>query len=121
MPRRPPHTAPGYDRRAFLGIGGAAMICGVGGRKPPPRPPKEVAEADAFARTLPKPKGARDAVDGLKFTTPEPQPGGQKREFWVQARPAKWDVAPTGRDEWMHHPTRGKRTFTALVYQRYTE
>jgi hypothetical protein len=120
MSGRSPHTIRGYDRRAFLGLGGAALICGVGGQTLTLSTPHDVAEADAFARRLPKPKAARDPVDALTFHTPEPQPGGHKREYWVQARPAKWNVAPTGRDEWMNHPIRGRRTFTALVYQRYS-
>ena len=111
----------GFDRRGFLGLSGAALICGIGGHQVTVKSAADVAKADALARRLPKPKTPRDAVDGLTFGTPEPQPGGQKREYWIQARPAKWDVAPTRRDEWMNHSVAGRTKFTALVYQRYTD
>lgn len=118
---RPPHPFGGYDRRAFLGLGGAALICGVGGQKLLVRTPADVARADAAARALPKPKAATDPIDQRSFPTPEPQPGGQRREYWLQARPVRWNVAPTGRDEWMNHRIPGRKVFTALVYQRYTD
>src|SRR3954454_7178423 len=121
MPPRPPHMPHGFDRRGFLGLSGAALIFGIGGPQGTGGAAADVAKVDAAARRLPKPKAVKDPVDGLSFQTPQPQPGGQKREYWVQARPAKWDVAPAHRDEWMNHPVAGKTKFTALVYQRYTE
>src|SRR5689334_4939239 len=121
MPPQPPHTSGGFDRRGFLGLSTAAVLCGIGGHKIAVHSAADVAQADAAARTLRKPQAVRDAVDGMSFQTPQPQPGGQKREYWVQARPAKWDVAPTRRDEWMNHAVSGRTKFTALVYQRYTD
>jgi manganese oxidase len=111
----------GVDRRAFLGIGGAALICGVGGGRLSARTTAEVEEADAAARSLLKPAAARDAVDQQTFGTPEPAPGGRRREYWVQARPVMWDVAPSAHDEWMDRRIGGRRRFRALVYQLYSE
>jgi manganese oxidase len=109
------------SRRGFLGVGGAAFICTLGGKSVKVESPRDVIKADAAAAGLRRPVGARpDAVDALKFGTPEPAPGGQVREYWIQARPVKWDVAPTGRDDWMNHAIKGPRTFTAIVYQAYT-
>jgi hypothetical protein len=116
-----PHPSRGVDRRGFLGLSGAALICGVGGHKLAVSTPAEVDAADGAARALKKPRAARDPIDTRNFPTPEPQPGGKKREFWVQARSVNWNVAPTGRDEWMNHRIGGKRTFRALVYQRMSE
>jgi FtsP/CotA-like multicopper oxidase with cupredoxin domain len=58
----------------------------------------------------------------MRFTTPEPQPGGQRREHWIAARTVKWDIAPTGRDEWMKRrlPPRRRRTIRAYVYQEWS-
>ncbi len=111
------------DRRGFLGVAGgsAALLCGLGGRPLTERTPREVAKADAAARSLKKPASAKDPVDSAQFPTPAPQPGGQKREYWVAARATKWNIAPTGRDEWMGHRIPGKKTFRALVYQLYSE
>src|SRR3954468_13442587 len=96
------------DRRGFLGVGGSALICTIGGRKLHLRTVDDIRHADAAAASLKRPAagaadaGSRkrpaaaraDAVDALKFGTPEPQPGGTVREYWIQARSVKWDVAP---------------------------
>src|SRR5688500_12505946 len=104
------------SRRGFLGVGGAAFICTLGGKTVKVESPGDVIKADAAAAGLRRPVDARpDAVDALKFGTPEPAPGGQVREYWIQARPVTWDVAPTGRDDWMNHAIKGPRTFTAIV------
>src|SRR3954469_16751124 len=90
------------DRRGFLGVGGAALICTLNGKSKSLRTTDDVRVADAAAAGLKRPAAARlDAVDRLKFGTPEPQPGGAVREYWIQARAVRWDVAPTGRDAWM--------------------
>src|SRR5437763_4163497 len=90
------------NRRGFLGVGGAALLCTLGGRSLSLRTHGDVREADAAAAGLSRPAAAhRDAVDALKFGTPEPQPGGAVREYWVEARAVRWDVAPSGRDDWM--------------------
>src|SRR3954469_18999175 len=90
------------DRRGFLGVGGSALICTLGGKSLHLRTVGDVRQADAAAAGLKRPAVAqRDAVDALKFATPESQPGGRVREYWIQARSVRWDVAPTGRDDWM--------------------
>lgn len=63
---------------------------------------------------------AGEPVDALRFATPEPQPGGVRREHWIQARVARWDVAPTGRDDWHGHQVAQPRGFKAVVYQAMT-
>jgi manganese oxidase len=63
----------------------------------------------------PPPSRARAAqVQGA----PQPQPGGVRREYWVQARTVLWDVVPRRRDEWHGRPIRGPRQFRAFAYQR---
>lgn len=125
MSERPPDQQAArhaLDRRNFLGVaGGAALLCGLGGKPLTQSTVAEVAKADAAARGLKKPASAREAIDTAQFPTPEPQPGGQKREYWIAARSVTWDVAPKGRDEWMNHRWRGKRRFRALVYQLHNE
>ena len=110
------------DRRGFLGVGGTALVCTLGGKAISLRSVDDVRAADAKAAGLKRPAAARaDSVDALKFGTPQPQPGGQVREYWIQAKAVKWNVAPTGRDDWMDMAVGGQKTFTALVYQLYSD
>jgi hypothetical protein len=109
------------NRRTFLHSAGAgAFVCALGGGGPKTR--SEVAQADAAARSLKRPRAAAtDPVDALSFDTPQPQPGGQAREYWVQAESFVWDPVQTGRDEWMKMPIPGKRNFRALGYRAYSD
>jgi FtsP/CotA-like multicopper oxidase with cupredoxin domain len=52
-----------------------------------------------------------------------PQPGGRRREYWVQAESVMWDVAPTGEDDWLGRPLplARERRFRALVFREMTE
>ncbi|UGS34691.1 multicopper oxidase domain-containing protein [Capillimicrobium parvum] len=128
----------GLDRRAFLGVGGAALICTIGGKTVALRNPEDVAAADAYARSIERPAAAaaqkakpkppatdvhnpKDAVDGLSFGTPQPQPGGQVREYWIEAKSLAWDVAPTGWDQFMDHAIPKPRTFRAFAYRQWSE
>ena len=105
-------------RRSFFGLGaGAAFLCTIGGQSVRLDDPRAAEKADALAAQVKRPPGAVPQ-DDLTFPTPEPQPGGRKREYWIQARTRSWDVAPTGRDDWHGEKIAGKRTFRALVYQQ---
>jgi len=120
-PRRrsdPPYP---LSRRGFLGAGGsAALLCTLGaGKTVEDATPRDIDRADNYAARLKKPASAQAAGAG-PGDAPQPQPGGVKREYWIAARSLKWDVAPTGQDEWMRTKIRGPRTFRALVYQRYS-
>jgi hypothetical protein len=113
------------DRRGFLGAaGGAALLCTIDGKQVAIRSPRDVARVDAAVAQLERPaaarKPSREPLDAASFPTPEPQPGGQRREYWIAARPARWNIAPHGRDEWMGKRLPVPRTFTAFVYQRYS-
>jgi manganese oxidase len=111
-------------RRDFLAAGGVSLLCSLGGETIRVDSPADVAKVDAAAAALARPASAKrtDPVDRMQFKTPEPQPGGQRREYWIAARTIPWDVAPTGRDEWMHHriPSRRQRRIRAYVYQEWS-
>ncbi len=107
-------------RRGFLGVSSAALLCAVGGKPLAERTVAEVDGADVAASRLRKPTAAAEAVDSQRFPAPEPQPGGQKREYWIAAKSVTWDIAPTGRDDWMDRRVPGNRLFRAYVYQRYS-
>src|SRR5438309_478817 len=109
-------------RRGFLQAGvGAAFLCTIGGERFALRNSKDAARADAAAASVKRPPTIhRDPVDSLKFGTPQPQPGGVARVHWIQARTVTWDIAPTGRDDWMGSRINQPRTFKAVVYQEMT-
>jgi len=110
----------GYDRRQFLGLGAGAagLFCSLTDATQVKHLSRnDVAQVDATAASLRKPRSAKvDAVDKMSFQTPGPQPGGQVREYWLQAVSAPWDPIPTGRDQWMgmHFP---RKRFRAFLYQ----
>jgi FtsP/CotA-like multicopper oxidase with cupredoxin domain len=107
-------------RRSFFGLAaGAGLLCTIGGEQVRLDGPGAVARADAAAARVPRPRALdqTDPVDALKFPTPQPQPGGQRREYWIQARTMRWDIAPSGHDDWHDRKVGGPRTFTGFVYQ----
>jgi FtsP/CotA-like multicopper oxidase with cupredoxin domain len=105
------------------------LLCTIDGKSFSEATVADVDAADKRARNLvrakasaKKPTGPNlDAVDRLTFGTPQPQPGGQAREYWIAARSATWNVAPTGRDEWMNRSIGGRKTFRAFVYQQFND
>jgi len=121
MLRRKSDSATPLSRRGFLGAGGsAALLCTLGGKSLDDATPRDIDRVDSYASRMQKPVSAAQAGEVGPEDAPQPQPGGRKREYWIAARSLKWDVAPTGRDEWMGTRIRGKRTFRALIYQKYT-
>jgi FtsP/CotA-like multicopper oxidase with cupredoxin domain len=110
------------SRRAFLGVGGGALICTLGGRTVALNSHADVREADAYAAKLKRPKRAhRDPVDSLRFGTPQPQPGGVVREYWIEAKSVRWDVAPTGHDDWMDVRIPPPTKFRAFAYRQFND
>ena len=111
------------SRRGFLGAAGqrraavrARRTRRSDGREPARHRPRRRLRGEAekpaerAARTRAGPEDA-----------PEPSPAASSASTGSQARSVKWDIAPTGRDEWMRQArSPGTRTFRALVYQRYT-
>ena len=110
------------DRRNFLQSTAAAvpLLCSVGGKTFDVSNSKDVELADAAAAKTPRPAAARAAAVPSQFPTPQPAPGGQVREYWIQARSVRWDIAPKKIDEWMKHRIGGRTRFRAFVYQQMT-
>ena len=112
MPRRV------IDRRAFLGTSAGAFICTIGGREIAVRSPQRRLQGRRRGACRRAPAQAEPTGP---FPTPSPRRAERKREYWIQARPVSWNFAPTGRDEWMAHRIRGRRTFRAFTYQLYSD
>jgi FtsP/CotA-like multicopper oxidase with cupredoxin domain len=114
------------SRRGFLAVGSGALFCTIAGQRLSLDDAGDAAKADAAAARV-RPPPARPATapgaaaqDRLTFATPSPQPGGMVREYWVQARRMRWDIVPTGRDQWHGQPLSGASAFGAFAYQRMT-
>lgn len=125
----------GVGRRGFLAAGAGAFICSIAGEKVLLARPGDAAKADAAARrtrrpvslaqapkTTKDPQGFEPAVDRLTFSEPRPEPGGELREYWVQAVDALWDVIPSRprRDVWHGRSLPGPSVFRAFTYQEMT-
>lgn len=118
----------GFDRRRFLALGGAgALFCNLAATgnlgSDSKTTAKAVAAADRAASKVKRPQRiALDPRDRDRFPTPQPQPGGTAREYWIQARSLMWDWAPSGRDEWMNAPIpkKRKRLFRGFAYQLFS-
>jgi FtsP/CotA-like multicopper oxidase with cupredoxin domain len=110
------------DRRTFLGSSAGALVCTIGGERVVLRRPGDAREADAAARRVSRPRAtaAQQNANSGDFPTPEPAPGGRRREFWVQARSTMWNVVPKRRDEWHDRRIPGPTRFRALVYEAMT-
>jgi manganese oxidase len=129
----PPEPRNGLPRRGFLAVGAGAFLCTIGGERVLLSKPGDAAKADAAARRVARPRAftaaagkppqGASAVDQLTFTTPQPQPGGVAREYWVQAREALWDIVPTRprRDQWHGRAVAGPSVYRAFVYQQMSE
>ena len=106
------------DRRTFFGVGGAAFLCTIGGDDV--LSGKDEADLGALAAKVKDPPSLRTAST-RQAAEPEPAPGGQRREVWLQAERANWTIVPTRRDEMMDAKVKGKTRFTAFVYRLYSQ
>ena len=72
--------------------------------------PPKVAAAEAGAAATPRRGGgaAGGRTELAAFTV-----NGAAREYWITAEPVEWDIVPTGRDQMMDMPVKGKTKFTA--------
>jgi len=103
----PPVSA--STRRSFFGLAGStALLCTLG--------TKEAEQFDARATRVRKPRAAI-AQDVPQI---QPAPGGQRREYWIQAETVKWQITPLRKDEWHNHPLSSRNTYTAYIYRQMT-
>src|ERR1700760_428303 len=127
------------DRRGFLALGGGMFFCTLAGQKISADEGQIDVDKHAKGLAVPPKVAAADAAAGgaaagasavgghpesalgagttelAAFTT-----NGPAREYWIQAEPVEWDIVPTGRDQMMNMPIKGKTKFTAWAYRAYT-
>ncbi|MBS1883972.1 MAG: hypothetical protein JSS97_13575, partial [Actinobacteria bacterium] len=124
----------GLDRRGFLALGGGALFCTLAGHKISSGegqidvdglakgvavPPKVAAADAAHARAY----GDAAVASGAGASRTELadfEVGATAKEYWITAEPVEWNIAPTGRDQMMNMPIKGKTKFTAWAYRAWT-
>jgi FtsP/CotA-like multicopper oxidase with cupredoxin domain len=104
-------------RRSFFGLaGGTALLCTIGGEQVVVDSPESLGKADAAAARVRKPRAAL-AQDVPQL---QPQPGGVRREYWIQAMTRRRSIVPTGRDDWHDRAIPGRHVFRAYTYAETT-
>ncbi len=111
-----------FDRRQLLSAGGAAFVCTLAGHRVALNSHTDVGK---LANELPVPPKVAAAEDGEGATTvlaadrtaAKAAPGPV---YWIRAEEVKWDIVPTGRDQMMGKPVKGKTKFKAYAYRAYT-
>jgi FtsP/CotA-like multicopper oxidase with cupredoxin domain len=104
-------------RRSFFGLaGGAALLCTIGGEEVSVKGPASLREADATAARVPRPS----AAVAQNVPQIQPQPGGVRREYWIQAETRDWEIVPTRRDEWHNRKIPGRNHYRAYMYREMT-
>ena len=104
-------------RRSFFGLaGGAALLCTIGGEEVAVEGPEALAQGRRGRRPRARPRAAL-AQDVPQI---QPQPGGVRREYWIQAETRRWEIVPTRRDEWHNRRIPGRNTYRAYMYREMT-
>ena len=115
----------GLDRRDFLSGASAAFLCTLAGQKVLTDRPADV---EALAADVPVPPrvdaaqrdGAAEGDAVLASQSASAAISGVRREYWIRAEEVRWNIVPTGRDEMMAERVKGRTTFRAYAYRRYT-
>ena len=50
----------------------------------------------------------------------QPQPGGRRIEYWIQAQTLRWDIVPSKRDDWHNRKIPGRNRYRAYTYFEMT-
>jgi manganese oxidase len=114
------------DRRGFMALGGGMFFCTLAGQKISKT--EGQIDVDAHAKGLEVPPKVATAEAAAK----EPAAAGpgtaeladlsttSAKEYWITAEPVEWNICPTGEDQMMNMPIKGKTKFTAWAYRAWT-
>jgi len=105
------------DRRGFLGVGGAALICTIAGKQ------YKVTKDTDFAKLskkIPVPPKVKAARGNPPITNAEIN--GNRREYWITAEAMRWNIVPKKRDQMMNASLKkkGRTTVSAYGYRAWT-
>ena len=112
------------DRRGFLALGGAGLICTIAGQEI--RSDDGQVNVEKLAREVkvpPKVSAAewRGEEPGRRRLAAFATTSAAVREYWIAAEPVEWDIVPTHRDQMMAERVKdGKTKFKAYGYRPYS-
>lgn len=107
------------DRRAFLGMGTAAVICTIGGKQYRLDGNTNVKKLSNKLKVPPKVKAAgRDGGVAISNAALN----GSRKEYWITAEAMRWNVVPKKRDEMLNVSlkSKGPTTVDAYGYRAWT-
>ena len=111
------------DRRKFLSMSGGALLCTIAGKDIVADKPVNIQKLASGVAVPPKVAAAR----GNPGLTKAQAVVGDRKEYWIAAEPAVWNIIPNNkngvkRDQMMNTRIRkGKTKFNAYVYRAYTQ
>jgi FtsP/CotA-like multicopper oxidase with cupredoxin domain len=105
------------DRRHFLAGAGGVFFCTLAGHRLALDQPADLPKLASSVAVPPKVV----AADASNAPTPLGADAAANAdvEYWIRAEQVSWDIVPTGRDEMMNEPVKGKTKFKAYAYRRY--
>ena len=111
---------PDLDRRDFLSGAGGVFLCTLAGHRLLLDRKADVPKLAAGVPVPPKVAAADRAGAPTAFASATTSAAANTREYWIKAEAVRWNIVPSGRDQMMNAPVKGKTTFTAYAYRPYT-
>src|SRR4051794_28810186 len=104
-------------RRDFLSGAGGGFLCTPSGQKG--FLDRGAGAPKLASRVAGPPKGAAAGGNGAPtaFASATPSASGNTREYGIKAEAVRGNIVPSGRDQMMNKPVKGKTTFTAYAYR----
>jgi FtsP/CotA-like multicopper oxidase with cupredoxin domain len=104
------------DRRGFLGISGGVLLCTIGTKQFPITSETNFKKLARQVDVPPKVAANRRSSSlGADIV-------GPRKEYWIQAEPARWNIMPSKRDQMMGQSVKklvGRTTGEAYAYRLY--
>src|SRR4051795_9482368 len=108
-------------RPAFLSGAGVVFLCTLAGQKVFLDRGADVPKLASGVAVPPKVAAAERNGAPTAFASATTSASGNTREYWIKAEAVRWNIVPSGRDQMMNKPVKGKTTFTAYAYRPYTQ
>lgn len=108
------------DRRSFLGVGGAALLCTIGGLGGRQFKVNGKTDVRKLAKKIPVPPKVKAAGGNVPISNAAVT--GNRKEYWITAEPMKWNIVPKKRDQmmWTGLKKKGRSTVDAYGYRAWT-